>query len=406
MAVLNFLLVFLLTSVIRAEPAPAVALAFAAETLKNCDASRGKLALEGLDKSDAVLATLYRLAWISRVHTPVPSSIPGESPSDETQLSWKASPEVWRDEWASLARGKSCGTAVEPFLATAEEQKVIGSVLKNAPRDARLDPALTTYLYNEWVEGNETHMPTGTASCQTKAKDLLQAGSVEQRKAWNTECKACEGLFCTTARSRLADELTAEGKYAVASELYLQVLKTLKETPAALHYRAAALQILAGKPLVNQLRATAPLLDLPEAAVPTVQLQAVRNHLCSSIAEMSADRILTLFGQIYPAKDKVRQIRGWISSCSEQEAGQIGRVASLKGLSAAERQIVNAALKLRKSAARNAPGKIPTKSEAGLKLQNKTLPKELTIPVLLPLPQLKWPPMPYQFYGDWQRATS
>jgi hypothetical protein len=399
-ALLAILIIFSQISI--AAPLNGIA-ELAEKALVRGDLARGKVLLTGLSPE---MAAMYKLAWISRLHDFNEAKRPQTVLDEEHRagrLLWKASTEIWRDEWEAYDAGTPLPASAEPFFATEEEERVVQSVLRNLKEENSspfLADAILKSSYNEWVVDREAHV--SGQGCQREAFDLI--GSAEgDLRAWGEKCSHCEGLFCSVAKLELADKLTEESEFSDALEIYVGLAKLFKEIPLALHYRVAALEILAGSPLENQLRASRPIFSSDEANsahIPEMQKEAIRSHICGEMAYLSPRQLSSVLKKVFVKTTWVRQAREWILTCSEEEASKIARLTSERSLSSMEREFLSSAYKVRKIRRKNqlvASGPNASDLKGGLASRSKSLEGVLRVPVLFPFPKVTFSPEPYAF---------
>lgn len=408
LALLPFLVVKITAAPIPGGPEREVVKRFARESLANCDITKAAFIAGLLDRPAPDLATAYRLAWIARVRSLGEGKVSGTgSVTGDHQLRWKASPEIWSDEWTSFQSSAACNPADPALFADGDDQKVIDSLLSNYRGKTEIAPHLvdsvTTNEFNHWRRGEAHRALTPAAGCQAEAREIAVSSQIDLRaaKQWNQSCNDCPDRFCAAARLRLADEATRAGNYDEPLAAYVRVSHDLAQTLPTVEYRVAALQILTGKPLATILRTATPLFSDESTEIPALQAESVRGHVCSALAEKSPGALYGVMTAVFPRKELVRQLRTWVLACPAAVSERLYRITSLGKVTKAERESLQSALRLRKHKdqreARAAKEIVAAPAKGGVVPSAKLLPGALAVPMLLPLPEVKWPAAPYYF---------
>jgi hypothetical protein len=390
-----------------------------AKVLKKGDLQRGLLLASTFDRTAKDLAVLYRLAWISRLHGVSDLSRRDELSTTEQNegsetLMWKQSSEVWRDEWDAYEAMDALRGTEEPFLASDEEQSVIEALVspyrKNEePKNRALSRAILTSSFNQWLAGKETSLENVDDVCQQKALATQTDSTNEKLKSWLNECGTCAGLFCSVAKLKAADGLTAEGQYETALNHYLALGTEFEKTPVAIHYRIVTTQLLARKPLENILRASTPVFEDESNVVPLGQKDAVRSELCETLAAQSSGEIQRLFKTVYTSNAWIRQVRSWIGTCSATQSRKIARVGLQISVKPLEKNLLASAIKTRelreKREVKNQTLQLSRSLANGVKTRVRALSETLDIPLLFPFPEVKFQKAPYHFLKDFNEEA-
>lgn len=386
------------------------------------DATRAKTVARGLRKQDPEVAALYSLEWVA-TRIEARSSRGAVSADTSEVLRWKASPEVWKDEWDSYRKMPRTSKTQAELHPNDEELGAIREVLLDSSlyEDEKILPeleqALVTLLYNEHVTGKNTDLQSrpkvvdfidgasekGVEKCQWRARKILTGKTLSALEAWKDGCEACVGMFCDQANLALADVFSENAKYSAALEIYQRVARSTPEPSMAVLYRVAALQILAAKPIENVLRAAAPVLaDEESKSVTDAQRAAIRSYVCGEVASVARNTLNAMLRRIYTSRAWVQQARGWILNCGLNESKRIASLSELPQLSEVERESIRLAFQVRQSQEKSKDARMRRELDKAaavdkaLRSPPKDLGGVLQVPVLFPFPQLELKPAPYK----------
>jgi hypothetical protein len=195
--------------------------------LEQGDVVLGRQTAKRLQKTQPQLATLYRLEWLASEIRPQAGRL---DPQSSEKLKWKASSEIFIDEWDSYLSNRCERKVREVVQPNATEQQVIASLMEpylgtSQLLHPELDETLLTYVFNEYVAGkNIRHALTKKSrGCQWKAASSLVTGNYPGELA---VCAQCEGRFCTRLDIQMADDAMEKGQYQKALALYLKATRS------------------------------------------------------------------------------------------------------------------------------------------------------------------------------------
>jgi hypothetical protein len=223
---------------------------------------------------------------------------------------------------------------------------------------------------------------------------------------WKKDCSQCSGHFCSVVQVELADRFVEKGKYREPLEIFTNVSHDLGRTETALQYRITALQILNGKPLATVLRTAAPFFEKKTEEIPAAQTETIRSHICTEMGLLPTRQIYQLLKNVYPRPTVVRQARVWISQCDLENSRRISSLAKLTDLKPFERQSLLSAFKVRELREKTIIRETKKSIEDKKIVTKKTLlPGTLSVPLLLPFPEIAWPEAGYQFEETFRRVS-
>lgn len=403
MVVLVFALLLGISAEAAVMPADAVA-RVALVQLEQGDVVLGTQTAKRLQKTQPQLATLYRLEWLASDIRPQAGRL---TPHSSEKLKWKASSEIFIDEWESYLSHRRERKVREVVQPNATEQQVIASLMApylgtSEQLRPELDETLLTYVFNEYVAGKDIRhaIPKNARSCQWQAAGSLITGNYSGDLA---SCADCEGRFCTRLDIQMADDATEKGQYPKALALYLKATRSLSTIPDAVAYRVAALQILTNQRLEKILRTSIVLLEKDSAVLMPAQKSAIEGYICERMGEMSAGGLKNLLREVFTDKAWLRQARAWIATCSLHDSAKIAQLRKLPGLNEMQRESLVLAWEVRQSKERSRESRsrrerqeLAIAEKGGLAAHATELKGVLSVPVLFPFAPVSLEPSGYR----------